>query len=530
MKEMKRNLSILILLLSMVFISCNSLLEENPEYTLNGTSIFADSGSAQLALNACYGYMAGTNMYGQFIVASTEIASGISWAQKAANSQYNFASLNFQPADDYNLYLWAGTYKTISETNAFIDGIENSSLPKKDYLGAQAKFIRALCYYNLVFIYGGVPLRLGATTKDNIFLPRSTKDEVLDQVIKDLEDAILALNDVEKSSAIPSKITAYAMLAKVCFLRASSEGEASSKWQKAKIYGDKAFALAGTTVQLEPKFATLFNEKTTESAESLFKLNYSMNGTVSSFNKNSWMYSPYNSTLAGIHYPNRRVSKAFFNYFKTKHPTDPRIDVSYFQNSYINVKNNTVVKCYPSITDQGNQYAWAFYKKPYDSRQTGQIAAKMFVVYRYADFLLLMADVENELGNTAKGVDYVNQVLKRARLSVTPAAVDPVDVAASVTKQDLRQIIFDERLFELNQEGHTFIETRRRGYDFFYPILHRHNTDQLTIPGFTNTNVWSDFTMPESRPLIDKAMLMPIPESEINSNSAIGIENQNPGY
>lgn len=520
----------IITILVVVSVSCNSLLKEDPEYTLNGESLFSDETSAQLALNACYGYLASTGMYGRYLTGVTEIASGMAWSQKNSGTLNEFAALDILATNNFNNVFWTSVYQAIAETNAFIDNVEASSIDNKDYMAAQAKFIRGLCYYNLAFIYGGVPLRIGLTGKENLELPRSSQDEILDQVTLDLEEAAVSLNDTESDTSMPSKVSAYMLIAKVYFLLASSEGEASENWQKAKDYGDKVFEIAGSTVPLEPVFSTLFDENTTESVESLFKLNYSMEGTGSSFNMNSWMYSPFNSTLDGINYANNRLSKAFFNYFREQHPDDPRIDMSYFHTSYTNVKTGASVNCYPNVNKVANQYSWPFFKKHYDSRQNGQVGAKTFFVLRYADFLLMMADVENELGNTSVAVQYVNQILERARTSVTPEATEPKDIELTVSKEELRHIIFDERLFELNQEGHSFMETRRRGYDYFAEIIQRHNADTDTQAGFESTNQWSDYKLPETEDQITKAMLMPIPQTEIDTNSKISSEDQNPGY
>ncbi|TAJ13765.1 RagB/SusD family nutrient uptake outer membrane protein [Marinilabiliaceae bacterium JC017] len=527
---------IITLLLSGMLSACDSTLEESPEYTLNGKSVFAEEQSAQLALNACYGYLAGHSMYGQNVIAVEEVASGLAWSRKGSDALSHFASLRYMPDDNYNRLFWKGAYKTIGECNAFIADASKSSLERKEYMIGQAKFIRGLAYYNLVFVYGDVPLRIGASTADNIHMSRTPKAKVLEQVISDFVDATQSLKDTEADTSVPSKVSAYAMLAKVYFLMGSAEGAGSKNWVKAKQYGDEVFKLAGNDLPLEPVFEDLFSENTTESVESIFKLNYSMAGVSLSYNKNSWMYSPYGSTKGGIHYPNRRVSKSFFKYFTVKHPGDPRLDVSFFHSFYTRYKKiagvwkATTQKCYPTINRVGNQMSWAFYKKHFDSRQSGQTAAKTFFVYRFADFLLLMADVENELGNTTKAVEYVNKVLKRARESVVPAALEPADLDASITQDVLRQFIFDERLFELVEEGHSFIETRRRGYEFFRPIIDRHNSDPDAAPGFDSTSPWSDHRLPESKAEIEKAFLMPIPQSEISTNNEISVDDQNQGY
>lgn len=521
---------IIILASILSLTSCKKLLKESPEYSLNGQTVFFSKQSAQMALNACYGYMASSKVYGQNLLNATERASGIWCTRFRDNALSRYGQQIFSADDQQNGTTWEGLYKAINECNGFIMGVEESEIAEKAQMAAQAKFLRGLAYYNLVLIYGGVPLRIGASSASTIHMSRASKADVFNQVIKDFTESAQALNDIETDSSVPSKIAAYAMLAKTYFQMASSEGENSAYWQKAKDAGTKVFDIVGATPSLEANFATLFNETTTSSVESIFKLNFSMNGLAQSLNKLSYLYSPIGSTVAGVNYGEAWITKSFFNYFKLKHPGDPRINASFFNTNYFRKKTSDTAKLYPRSPLPRNNYAWPYSKKHYDSRQVGENSAHTFIVYRYADFLLLMADVENELGNSDKAIEYVNRVLLRARNSISPAATQPADLSTGISKADLRQIIFDERIFELNQEGHTFMELRRRGYDFYKPYLDRHNADTDTRSSFTVVDTYVDRPMPTVEADIRKALLMPIPNTEINTNEKITPRDQNPGY
>ena len=511
---MIRKILLLTIVATMLFPSCDSLLEEDPQYSINSQTVFSDPVSAQLALNACYGYLAGYHMYGQTLVAVTEFGAGLGHAPNVGAGLIRYSSFDFDPTEFWTGFFWNGVYKTISETNSYIVNVENSTLENKEYLAAQAKFIRAIAYYNLAFTYGGVPLRITPSNSENIHLPRSTKEEVLNQVVLDLTSAAEKFNDTEEDTSVPSKVAAYAMLAKLYFLQ--------SKWQEAKSWGDKVLEIVGAEPPLEPVFGDLFDINNTNSVESIFKLNYSITGNT--INKNSWMYSARNSTLSGINWAASRCSKPFFNYFSQQHPGDPRIDASYFHTSYTNVKAGWDHTIYPAVNAAGNYWSYPCFKKHTDPRQVGQHGAKTQYIYRFADFILLLADVENELGNKNKAVEYVNRVLKRARESVSPAATEPQDVAADISTEELKQVIFDERLFELTQEGHSFMEVRRRGYEFLKQIIDRHNSDPSCF--FDNPDRWTDNRIIDS----EKMWLIAIPQSEINSNSEINDADQNPGY
>lgn len=510
--------------------ACKDLLKESPKYSLNGQTVFLSKNSAQMALNACYGYAAGTGMYGNYLLNSTERASGLLWTRYRDSEFSQYAQLNYSPDNLRNNDTWEGLYKEISECNSFIVNVEQSKLPEKAHMAAQARFLRGLAYYNLVTLYGGVPLRIGESSAATIHLPRASKAEVFDQIIKDFNDAAQSLNNKETDTSVPSKISAYAMLAKVYFFMASNEGEGSANWQKAKDAGEKVFAITGNTAPLEPNFATLFKETTTESVESIFKLNYSMSGLGMSQSRHSYIYSPIGSTAAGINYGEAWITKSFFNYFKQQHPGDPRIDASFFHTNYLKVGASTPSLLYPRSPLPRNNYAWPYTKKRLDSRQIGSYDAHTFFVYRFADFLLFMADVENELGNSNKAIEYVNRIYYRARHSISPAAASPADLNPGLSKVQLRQIIFDERLFELNMEGHSFMDTRRRGTAFLKQIVDRHNNDPDTQSSFNVINTYVDRPLPDSEAALNKALLFSIPTKEISTNNKINISDQNPGY
>jgi len=526
---MKKILLSLLIIGSCVNFSCKNALLENPVYTLNQQTLFTDAASAQLALNGCYAYLSAQGVYGQALFMVSEMGSGIGWMKKTGDE---LSSLNIIASGGQGsvVQLWDGLYQTIAQCNIFIDAAGKSSLSNKTNLIAQATFIRALCYYNLAFIYGGVPLKIAPPTPATTDVPKSTKQQVINQVVADLLVAEAGLNATESDSSVPSKIAADAMLAKVYFLVASGEGAGSANWAIAKTYGTKVFAALGGTVPLESNYAELFDVNNRTSKESIFKLNYSALGLNQDFNKGSWSFSPVSSTLKGTNFDNKGSSRAFYSYFKTQHPGDPRIAATFFQVNYPNAATGATINVYPTVTTY-IQNAYPFFKKYYDPNQVGQISNKTYYVYRYADFLLLMADVENELGNTSTAVTYVNQVLTRARNSVTPAAAQPANVVSTIDQADLRQFIFDERLFELSEEGHSFMEARRRGTAWLSQITTRNNAQADAIAGFATSNNWTEYLLPTlTIGNITKAMLMPIPPSELNTNTALKASDQNPGY
>lgn len=546
--------------------SCNSLLQEDPKYTINGQTLFESESDAQLALNGCYGYLTVYDTYGQAFWEVQEGASGLFWAKTDASIQDELASLKVLPNNSLTTMSWRGFYVAIANCNLFLSNLYASNLSDefKAYTAAQAKFIRGLCYYNLVYTFGGVPLRLEPSTAENSNMPRSSKEEVLIQIESDWKDALEnGLKAKEADSSLPSQLVANAYLAKLYWMMASEENSSSSPyWAKAKEYGDKVIG----NYALEGNVATLFATGTTESVESIFKLNTSLYSIRDDQgNRTNWVFSPANSTN-GISYGRVRISKAFHDDFRGTYPTDPRLDVTMlsrykdaagndkyaypffllngnlesmidYSDASINPTNPDPINISEPARKRfidvggGDHDGWPYLAKTFDPNAEAQRSNKQFFLYRYADLLLLMADVENELGNNSQSVSYLNQVLSRARNSVTPAAIHPQDVVANLSQEEMRLQIYRERLFELSGECFTFIETRRRGEEFFKTHIMEHYNSHLVTQSHTpvevNNKFW-DRLLPVASS--KKVMLMPISQDELNANSAISSSDQNYGY
>ncbi len=567
-------------LLLCLCISCNDLLEEHPKYMISGNNLFENESDATLALNGCYGYLTSWDVYGQAGTEVQEGASGLFWAQTNKSIQDEFASMNILTNNQLTKMYWSGLYKAIANCNIFLSSLDASTslseTAHRNFRG-QVKFLRGLCYYNLAFTFGDVPLRLDPPATDNVNMKKTPKRQVLEQVERDWLDVIDDLSYQEisddpskRDSGTPSVYTAYAYLAKLYWMLASEDNTPSSPyWLKAKEQGLKVIG----KYELETKFSTIFNADTRESKESIFRLNMSISSVKDDQgNRNSWIFSPQNST-SGISWGRYRIAKAFYDEFRGTYPNDPRVDASiialwtnnagtaqaaypYYivkgsgRNAVDTLKciidyndpaNNPINPDTMKMTDQsknrflrsgGDHQGWPYLAKTFDKNATTQRSNKNVFVYRYADLLLIMADVENELGNTAYAIDnYVNPVLTRARNSATPVAADPQNWPTTLTQSEARVKIFKERQFELFGEGFTYMDVRRRGADFFQKyIMERNNNHTMTkahAPSNPGANFFDRLLPLES---VSKNLRQPIPVEEMNNNTALTIADQNPGY
>ena len=158
---MKKFKYILLVAGALSFSACESWLDEDPQYTVNSKNQFSTAENAQRALLGCYGYMSADNAYGQAWQEVMMGYSGFGYPQTNGSSADLLASMKGKPIDEtLNGMAWKGMYKVIGEVNAFVANVEGSPLDGaiKTKMEAEARFLRALAYYNLAVVYGDVPL------------------------------------------------------------------------------------------------------------------------------------------------------------------------------------------------------------------------------------------------------------------------------------------------------------------------------------------------------------------------------------
>ena len=575
MKTIKYKIYILAVALS--FASCKKALVEDPAYTINNVTAFESESTANMALLGCYAYLTEYSTYGQNLQEALVGPSGLTFGQNNNPGYAEFASLNVSETNVTIEQSWRGLYKVIGECNYFISSVGKSSLSdsyKARAIG-EARFLRALCYFNLANLFGGVPLRIEPTTSETVNMARSSREEVYAQAEQDWLFAAENLGP-EKVSGRASKYAAYAYLAKLYWMLGSHDNSPSSpNWAKAKKMGDIVLTEGG--FGLETRFADVFKNHSSNSPESIFQINFST-ATNGYGNRGNWVFSASNTSNPGISWARYRASRAFYDHFRGTYPDDPRLSATFGTRIKLIKTNGNVMFTYPylystpvnastratdsirytqladptnpglseltpamqaAFVNTGNRdHGWPYFIKQFDATATAQNSGKNLMVYRYADFLLLMADVENELNNTPTAIGYVNRVLSRARRSAI-GAIYPQDITA-MSVDALRNRIFDERLFELAGEFDLFTDVRRRGTEYFEKVLNRHDNHQIT-----KAQVAYNKTLGNNQPFMDymiltdvsnvedflkKNLLLPIPRNEISNNEGILDTDQNYGY
>jgi tetratricopeptide (TPR) repeat protein len=225
--------------------SCKKFLEPGePSTQLNSGNIFAGDATATGALLSIYAQLETSLVTGN--LALNTGTSGDEFLVNTASSIYqDLYNNNLVAGDNLTNHLWNSYYNLIYQANSILEGLAkaNSVSPSvKTQLAGEARFLRAYCYFNLVNLYGGVPLVKSTDYLVNSRIGRSNVEEVYSLIVEDLERAV---TEVDKDYRSPShqvstertranKSAVEAFLAKVYLYRGN--------WSKADEYASKAIA------------------------------------------------------------------------------------------------------------------------------------------------------------------------------------------------------------------------------------------------------------------------------------------------
>lgn len=546
---------IILFLLAVAFTSCENFLEENPTTQLTPEQIYNSANTADAALNGCYATLATYDYYNYRFYYVTETTSGLFATTRANVADITLGSLEVATNDNQNEKVFNAIYKSIGSANEilfYLNKPDNQlTAAVRNRIKGEASFIRALNYFNLVRMYGKASLiTTPALTYEDTQMPRSSVISLYKQIISDLDSAYTWLpENGTQAVGRPHRYAPMALLAKVYLTMATTDSittpEKATYWDSAYVKAKKVVYLDDNVTlrnayTLVPTYANLFGAANKNNSESIFELQMSV---LAGGNRLTEVLLPAdinllpkasNSSQRGKTRPNKEA----YDLLNTTYAGDPRKEATFVYNSFT-TNANKAVKCYPAVTNgtatsvnNGRDTEYPFLKKYVDPNFTTTSGCN-FVIYRYADLLLVLAEAANELGHTAEAVDYVNMVLTRARATGT----SPANWASTLTQTELRTKIMNERLIELLGEGDDWFTTHRRK-DFFKTIVDNHNAklNGLTLP--TGITITKEaylsgryiYFYPADEQRINRNMLLPYPLTEINNNQAIPQTDQNYGY
>ena len=449
--KLKYNL-IAIALLGFSFSSCSDFLEQNPQTDLSENDFYKTADDILSAVNGAYSSLQEGDIYGNWYVFG-EIPSDNTRNQLSGSvtTQNEFDQFYIDTQNSMIANFWKAAYKVINRTNTIlgrIDGIEiNTELANRYKL--ECKFIRALMYFNLVRVYGDVPLVLKELSiSESYDILREPKENVYNQIIADLKEA----QDlpVSYSTAEDGRATQGAAKALLANVYMTLHKYAEAETILAEIINSGRYSLLENTpgsLNIDG-YKNVFSPVNHNSKEGIFEIQFLKGGYGEGSNYAN-NFAPENSGTnvvavggtGGNNIPEMDIYNAY-------EEGDLRRDFSMSLGYYDNRKNNEWVE---------SRYVCKFMDVPYQNND----ASNNYPVIRYADVILMYAEALNQNGKTAEACKYLNMTRRRG-FGYQTTETSPVDLQTT-DKAQFALMVEQERRVELAFENHRWFDLIRTG-------------------------------------------------------------------
>jgi hypothetical protein len=473
------NKYIILALMTLLFSQCDKdFLDTLPLSDLSTQSYFRTATDAENALVGCYSEVMNSQTLWSLTII-LDVTSDNNYAGGDNPGNFKFDNFERNPLISDINSCWSGLYSTINRCNNVIkyvptisstdEGFEN----RKEIILGEATFLRAYAYFNLVRIWGAVPLTITPTESVEpgaINLPRSTVDEVYAQIIQDLEYCTTVLPTADVPSQQGGRATqgaAYALLAQVYAAKSPAD------WSKVKEYCDEV--INSDVYQLFPDYDELFTGNNNNNSESIFEIQYEQPSVT------TWVYQIWcppsltGDTWRKFNTPSVDLVQAFRDEGDSirLHSSILWEEIGAY---WVDPVYGTVV---PFVYKWRHPGGWA--------------SSDHFYVIRLAETILLRAEARNELNDLDGSLEDLQLIRDRVDLPAKDLS----------TKEDVQEAILLERRLELAFELYRWYDLLRTGKAIS-----------------TMQNLGYDAVEPRD-------LLNPIPQDERNRNPNL---TQNPGY
>lgn len=497
---MKKHIRLILFfaLVAASILACKNLLDEDPKDQVFVDNFFQTENDAIAAVNSIYGILNSTSTaptFGGVYHSSYWVAVGLASDEMenrlaGATELDQLATFTHRPVNSTMYDIWRNAYKGISNANFAIGGIPAVKMDEtlKNRLLGEARFLRGMLYFDLVRLFGDIPLVLNLDAE--ITPRRAATVDVYAQIISDLQFASQNLPDSYPADNGLGRATngaATGLLAKVYL----TQGD----WQKCI---DQCNTIINSgKYGLYSDFAEAFRIPNENGKETLFGIGFGTAGNSISF----WEVGQFNVRLLprklsgqipGVNAQGWQVATQ--NLYDSYDPQDRRREVTLL--TTINNLDGTTTTVEPHI-----QKYWDRISEPSAGNTDHD-----FPYLRYADVLLMKAEALNELNNGPNTDAYgaVNQVRKRARFNGTTELPVLPDLQG-LSYQEFKDALLLER-------RHEFVAEGQRWFD-----LVRFKQLEALVP----------IAKPNVQPQAFH-YLFPIPQGEIDLNP--NLLPQNPGY
>lgn len=487
--------------LSLNLVSCDNFLTTTPENAISDIEFYQNEAQYEQAVIGAYAKL--QTMY-NYQWRLTE--------QRSDNTTVQFNDENRGPhpiwfldeftADASNQNLapyWQQVYQGIQRCNTILSQIEDFQFTNDDLkkqLTGEAKFLRSFYYFNLVRLFGGVPLVLDQVQSPNEAFStlehRAEVEEVYEQVLKDANDAagLLPENYSGENIGRATEGAARSLLAEIHMTR-----------ENYSIAINELERVIDIGYSLLPDYSDIFDPGNKNNDEIIFEVNYaeleSNRSLGSSF---IYQFAPHNSgseitgfpgTPTGVNIPSRGIFYAYEEGDIRKNSS-----MGYF----VDPKNREHGIAIGDTIPYVKKFDW-----PHSIQG---VTNSNWPVYRYAHVLLMMAESLNEIeGPSNTAYDYVNQVRQRAGLD---------NLKAGLNQAEFREAVIHEQRIELAFENHRWFHLLRT--DKAMAAMTKHGDEHRGIQPHLSEPAYI---------IEEYKLLYPIPQRELTINPNV---NQNPGW
>ena len=458
-------------------VSCEDILEESPKTIISPDNFFNNANDFEAAIKGAYGIARGfvggrqselKDLFAEYYDQPESAEQGRDmWRNNPGDF---FWSIRFG---------WSVPYSVISNTNQILASLETTDVlgdTEKNSLAGEAKLLRAYAYFQLVQLYGDVPLRtVPVQGVNDVQIERSPQSEVYALIIQDLLDAEADLPSTSLQEGRVNSFVAKALLARVYLTTAGNPMNIAGNYSLAL---DKALEVINGPYALLDNISDVF-KNTSYTAESIWEIIYlegtSSNGMhnftaptgnqtalllptdlfINSFavgdSRKEWGIQDKFVTSDGVEF----VSRSYFNKFVDESKLEQQLTPSSTQTDY----------SYPII--------------------------------RLAEMYLIAAEAENEINGPTNAYQYINAIRKRAK--VDKGEPTHVPDLSGLDQDEFRDAVLQERKWELYTEGLAWYDLKRtnsfdevqavRGSELIVPIGSYNQT--WIIPDFElfNNNI-----------------------------------------
>lgn len=516
---MTKHIVISFILSTMVIvIGCDSGMDITPTASVTEEIYWERESDALQAINAVYTEMDGRTM-------GLDNRTDIAYTQLSP----------LVPSDGAVTGTWNRYYSGIRKANDLIINIDQVEFGDADVLErieAEARFLRAYFYTQLTSLYGGVPLILEPINIDE-HVGRTGREQVVDFIIEELDN-------ITSSNALPISYSGDNVGRATHGAAESLKARVALRNERWVIARDAAKSVMDSGVySLYPDYQGLFQYEGQNSSEVIFDRQYTPDGSsydafghsASSLGGGSGI-EPYHGTYLLF-----RLDESEYNIDDFEDAMEPydNMDPRWYYSVYYTgspIGDGDIYDSHPergspdaargteTATELGyNMKKYVDYENDIEDSGRGSIN---FIHIRYADILLMYAEAKVQLDEIDQSVyDAINEVRQRATVEL-----DSIGPETHPDAESLMEYLIEERGREFVFEGLRLFDLHRWGLGdelVTGPKRGAHYEDLETGEVF----LWD---LGRSQDFQEHHHLWPIPQDEINSNSAISSDDQNPGY